>query len=115
EADIQKANPSPHEPAFTSQADVLEGLGALLISPFILIPPFIVLRQIFHWLRSGTWERWPLSRGLDLLGIPLPATDWVGAQGMIDWTLALPLALAIPLTGILGFFTLLLAIVLFRN
>lgn len=75
---------------------IAAGVAGLLWIGALLSPALIVGWQVFHWLRHGVWESWPLWRAMDAISVPAPYTEWRGAQQIIAWTVELPLALFLP-------------------
>ena len=67
----------------------------------VFLSPLVILGwQSLNWLRFGVWEPWPVWRAIQHFGWRFPETEWAGVQRILWWLLDLPLALAIPLTGV---------------
>lgn len=70
--------------------------GHVLFAVLALVAASIAILgwQGAYWLKSG---QWPLLTWRDALGwfdITVPQASWVGLSRIVDWTLALPFALA---------------------
>ena len=63
--------------------------------------PFALLAyQAFIWLRDGYWDRWPISRSLEKIGLFEPYIEWVGAQKIVTFIFPMPTAFALPMLGV---------------
>ena len=77
-------------------------IGWLLVIGGVLVgcvAALVVLAQGFDWLQHGVWRDLTarnLFANTDL------TVEWVGAQKLIDWALALPMALVIFFAGLAG-------------
>ncbi|MET4483130.1 hypothetical protein [Bradyrhizobium sp. F1.13.3] len=58
---------------------------------FTLLALAIPAYQGLLWLQVGHWTPLPISDGIQFVGWHVPATDWAGAQKIINWLFDLPL------------------------
>lgn len=77
-------------------ADTAREATVFLSLAFIGIPGWIVVNQVYIWLRHGFWPSQPLYAFLMEHRL-YPWTDWQGVQRILDWLLTMPLALAVAL------------------
>jgi len=56
----------------------------------LLIGPAILAWQGYSWLRTGVWTALPISKTVSYFEWPLPSTNWLGLQKIIDWMFDLP-------------------------
>lgn len=61
----------------------------------------IVCWQALTWLRYARWPHLTIADALQLAGSGPPRFTWMGVQRLSDWLCGLPLALALPLAGVL--------------
>jgi hypothetical protein len=60
---------------------------------FVLIAgPAILAWQGYSWLRTGVWTALPLSKVFAYFEWPIPSTDWMGVQKIIDAIFDLPVS-----------------------
>jgi hypothetical protein len=61
----------------------------------ILIGPAILAWQGYSWLRTGVWTALPLSKTFNYFEWPIPSTNWLGFQKIIDWIFDIPTSMAV--------------------
>jgi hypothetical protein len=57
--------------------------------------PGVLAWQGYSWLRTGVWTALPLSKTFQYFDWPMPSTNWLGLQKMIDWVLDIPTSFAV--------------------
>jgi hypothetical protein len=58
----------------------------------LLVGPAILAWQGYSWLKAGFWTALPLSKVFAYFGWPMPSTDWLGAQKILDSFFDLPVS-----------------------
>jgi hypothetical protein len=70
---------------------IMEQIYALLI----LIGPAILCWQGYSWLRTGLWTALPISTTFRYFEWPIPSTNWLGLQKIIDSVFDIPTSFAV--------------------
>jgi hypothetical protein len=61
----------------------------------LLAGPAILAWQGYSWLRTGIWTALPISKTFAYFELPVPSTNWLGLQRIIDWIFDIPSSLAV--------------------
>jgi ABC-type cobalamin transport system permease subunit len=61
----------------------------------MLIGPAILAWQGYSWLKTGIWTALPISKTFTYFEWPMPSTNWLGLQKIIDWVFDIPTSLAV--------------------
>jgi hypothetical protein len=57
--------------------------------------PLIIGWQCYSWLRTGVWTALPMSKAFTYFEWPIPSTNWLGFQKIIDWVFDIPTTLVV--------------------
>jgi hypothetical protein len=69
----------------------------------ILIGPGILAWQGYSWLKTGLWTALPVSTTFRYFDWPIPSTNWLGVQKIINSIFDIPTSLAVfVLTIVVG-------------
>ena len=78
---------------------------------FMGFSAYLFLSQVYGWLKTGTFDAYPLRQGLEPLFPPLGIhhwwsnpQDWIGLHKILQWILEIPTALAALASAIVAFF-----------
>ena len=84
----------------------LDRLAEVLIMAGVVLSataPFVLAIEISEWLTNMEWPGWSVEDGLGLFGIDRGETPETAAQQLVDVLMAVPLTLALFLTGVAMF------------
>lgn len=95
-ADGRLKRASSGHPSWTAQGLIVFGLMAVMLAPAILVI------EIWEWARQGEWPGWSVEDGLGLFGIERGERSETAHQRLADVLIALPLTIALFVTGSLA-------------
>jgi hypothetical protein len=81
----------------------------------ILTGPTILACQGYSWVRTGVWTALPISTTFTYFEWPMPSTNWLGFQKILDQVFDIPTSLAVFVVSLLVLTVCAMAQVLIEN